>query len=227
MEAVLVKHPERRRTLSIIFWLAAVAFAGVQAEASAQESNGCGSGWERHVIPDRLNIIGCDFKQSCDNHDACYGTCLSRAHQVSSPQCEYLRCERSGDLFGSKACDGIRFKRLRVAAAERRAVCDANFMVDIVKLNPENARCTLFSAIYPSAVRVLGSRAFVGINVLDTSWTEEQKLAYASAINDLYRQWSSSRIEQYVNALNGGKVKVDFDKPIAFDPGVGLINVRP
>lgn len=227
MEIVLIKRPERRRTLGIACCLVAVACAAVQAEASEQASNGCGSGWERYVIPDRLNIIGCDFKQSCDNHDACYGACMSRAQQVSSPQCDYLRCERGGDLFGLKTCDGIRFKRLRVAAAERRAVCDANFMVDIVKLNPGNARCTLFSAIYPSAVRVLGARAFVGVDALDISWTEEQKVPYASAINELYRHWSTSRIEQYINAINVGEVKVNFDKPIVFDPDVGLVNLRP
>jgi len=217
---------ELPRITPIIRWLAAVALSIVHSLSLAQQANGCGSGWDRYVIPDRLDIVGCDFKRSCDNHDTCYGACAAGSKSAPSPQCEYLRCERGGDLFGSKACDGIRFKRLSIAAAERRAVCDANFMVDIVKLNPGNSRCTLFSAIYPSAVRVLGSRAFLGVDAMPAGWTDAQKQAYADAINELFSRWPNSRIDQYSNALKRGEIKVDFEKPMVFDPGVGLVN-RP
>lgn len=217
-------HSSSRWMRHFIRVLAAAGFAIAHTVALAQEVNGCGTGWNRYVVPDRLKIIGCEFKQSCDNHDRCYGACSHGAPGSALPQCEYLRCEANGDLFGTKTCDGIRFKRLRIKAEERRAKCDANFMVDIPKLNPGNARCTLFSAIYPSAVRILGQRACVGIDALQTAWTDAQKDAYAKAINDLYLQWSEERIERYVGALRRGDISVDFGKPIVFDFNLGLKN---
>lgn len=121
----------------IISLLAAIAGA-----VFAQQTNGCGSGVERYVVPDRLKIIGCDFKQSCDQHDVCYGACSSTLQNNMPPQCEYLRCQLGGDLYGSNICDSVKFRRLRIAAEERRAKCDAEFMVNLVKNNPGNSRCT-------------------------------------------------------------------------------------
>lgn len=198
----------------------------IQGAAWAQPTNGCGSasGIGKYVIPDSLSIIGCNFKKSCDNHDICYGACIPGTPKASLPQCEYRKCEPGGELYGQEICDGVKFKRLQTVAEERRAVCDARFMVDIVKLNPGNARCTFFSGIYPFAVRVLGTSSFVGIEQYPNTWTEAQKQAYAHAINEFYRQWSDARIEMYIQAFNRGDIKVDFGAPIVFDPKTGLKN---
>lgn len=206
--------------------LFAILIAVLQSATYAQQANGCGSGIERYVIPDKLRIVGCDFKRSCDAHDVCYGACSATPSNNESPQCEYLRCQKGGDLYGSTTCDSIKFRRLGVAADERRVICDAKFMVDIVKYNPGNSRCTLFSALYPSAVRVLGSRSFVGIDSAKSTWSEEDKSAYASAINELFSTWSEPRIGQYTKALNEGKANVDLNKPLRFDPRIGLVNTR-
>lgn len=128
---------------------------------SATRPNGCGSGWERFIVPDRIKLIGCDFRASCDQHDLCYGACGTYESGKSPPQCEYLRCKEGGDLYGKEECDSIKFRRLGITAEQRRVKCDADFMINIVANNPGNARCELFSAVYPFAVRVLGSKAFV------------------------------------------------------------------
>jgi hypothetical protein len=226
-----MNRPRPREYLSVIRMLATAAislYAAISATSMAQPTNGCGSasGIGQYVIPDRLTSIGCDFKQSCDNHDVCYGACIPGTPKSSTPQCEYRKCEPNGELYGQKVCDGLRFKRLRTEAEERRAVCDANFMVDIVKLNPGNARCTLFSAIYPFAVRVLGTSSFVGVEQAQNAWTEAQKQAYANAINEFYSKWSDARIEMFTKALNRGDIKVDFGAPLVFDPITGLKNQR-
>ena len=49
-------------------------------EGYAPTVNGCGSGWNTYLVPDRdYSIIGylfdVDFKVACNKHDACYGTC--------------------------------------------------------------------------------------------------------------------------------------------------------
>ena len=198
----------------------------LQSTAYGQQVNGCGSGIERYVIPDKLEIIGCDFKKSCDEHDVCYGSCSVTPNKNKLPQCEYLRCQSGGDLYGSKTCDSIKFRRLEIAANERRVTCDAKFMVDIIKNNPGNSRCTLFSALYPFAVRLLGSRAFVGIDSMALAWPEEDKNAYATAINDLFSTWSDLRIDQYTKALSEGKANVDLNRPLRFDPNIGLVNTK-
>lgn len=224
-----MNQPRSHKSLGYIRMFAATAislYAVIQGISWAQPTNGCGSasGIGKYVIPDRLNSIGCDFKQSCDNHDICYGACIPGTLKASTLQCEYRKCEPSGELYGQKVCDGLQFKRLRTEAEERRAVCDAHFMVDIVKLNPGNVRCTFFSGIYPFAVRVLGTSSFVGVEPYPNAWTEAQKQAYANAINEFYRQWPDKRIEMYTKALNRGDIKVDFGAPIVFDPRTGLKN---
>ena len=210
--------------------LVALMFSALVAAQSstvttASEPNGCGTGWNRSVIPDKIKFIGCDFKKSCDEHDVCYGACTALGATTSLPQCEYLRCQPGGDLYGKKECDGIKFRRLGIAANERRAECDGKFMVSIVRNNPGNSRCTLFSAIYPFAVRILGSRAFVGVDTAQ-GWTEDQKNAYATAINRMFAEWNDERISRYAAALKDGKIKVDFNTPIGFDDKLGIVNVQ-
>jgi hypothetical protein len=202
-----------------------LAVAQSPPDRSSSEPNGCGTGWNRYVIPDKIKFIGCDFKKSCDEHDVCYGACTAYDPKTSLPQCEYLRCQPGGDIYGKKDCDGIKFRRLGIVANERRVECDGKFMVNIVKNNPGNSRCTLFSAIYPSAVRILGSSAFVGIDTRQ-GWTEDQKNAYATAINRMFSEWNDVRVAKYAAELKAGRLTVDFNKQIKFDEELGIVNVE-
>ena len=211
-----------RLTCALLFLYSPSLFA--QPDLS---TNGCGNGWGRYVIPDRIKPIGCEFKSSCDKHDVCYGSCGSFKTNVSLPQCEYLRCAPGGDLYKKPECDTIKFRRLSIAAEERRVQCDAGFMVDIVKANPGNARCTLFSGIYPFAVRVLGSNAFVGLDEYSGGiWTEDEKRKYAEAINSLFSEWSDEQILAYTKQWQKETPKVDLSRPIFFDKKKGLRNSK-
>ena len=193
----------------------------------AQVTNGCGAGWNRYLVPDKLKIIGCNFRPACDAHDVCYGRCASFALGNSPPQCEYLRCERSGDLAGQSTCDSVAFRENRLAAQERRVLCDAAFMVDISRTNPGNARCDLFSGLYPFAVRVLGGKNFLGMEPPDrVNMSQADQQRYASAINELMDKWPPARLAELSRQIRDGTVGVDLTKPIEFDAERGLRN-RP
>ena len=195
--------------------------------SAAQETNGCGTGWNRYLIPDKLKIIGCNFRPACDAHDVCYGRCFGFTLGSSPPQCEYLRCERGGDLAGQSACDSVAFRENRLAAQERRVLCDAAFMVDISRTNPGNARCDLFSGLYPFAVRVLGAKNFLGMEPPDrVTMSQADQQRYASAINELMAKWPSDRLADLARQIREGTSGVDLTKPIEFDAQSGLRN-RP
>lgn len=216
--------------MATLFWKLRTYFiplvAGLASCAAyAQETNGCGTGWNRYLVPDRIKLIGCDFKQACDSHDVCYGKCSTYEPGKAPKQCEYLRCETNGDLVGRPICDSIGFRENRIAAEERRAKCDATFMIDISRTNPDNPRCDFFSGLYPFAVRVLGGKNFLGMDSLDqVSMSETDKTLYAKAINELLETWPDNKISDLANKIRKGTSGIDLSKPLFFDPEKGLVN---
>lgn len=44
--------------------------------SSKDFNNGCSSGWNEKLVPDRVRALGVDFTKSCKNHDNCYSKCL-------------------------------------------------------------------------------------------------------------------------------------------------------
>jgi hypothetical protein len=207
--------------------LALFAFASVSAQPKEEaKTNGCGTGWNRYLIPDKIQFLGCDFKSACDAHDVCYGQC-TLASSKDLPQCQYLRCLPGGDLYGKPRCEDVPFGKLKLEAESRRAKCDGSFLVDLASNNLGKPKCTLLTALYPFAVRVLGSSAFLGMESVELGFTENQKVSYANAVNRVLAEWTDEKIREYVDKLKSGVVKVDFSKEIRFDPSIGLINVEP
>ncbi|MFV5215139.1 hypothetical protein ACLIIZ_15585 [Azonexus caeni] len=210
-----------------IFKQLALWFVGLFMHVSLHaevQVNGCGSGWNSYLVPDRIRPLACEFKAACDRHDRCYGAC-ENVSQVEKPQCEYLRCQKGGDLHGQDECDGTRFNALRSAAMARKDICDSNFYADLVTLNPNRPQCRVFSWLYPFAVKVLGASAFIGIDgTVTAAFSEEQKQAYADAINAMLSQWTPEQLLRFEEELKSGEIKVDFTKQLKFDSARGLFN---
>lgn len=220
----------QRRSFRAGWWLVLKLGASLllATAAAAQETNGCGSGWNSHLVPDGLKIIGCNFKPACDAHDICYGRCMGFKPGKAPAQCEYLRCLSGGDLVGKPVCDSVAFREQQLAARDRRVRCDANFMIDITRSNPGNARCDLFSGLYPFAVRVLGAKNFLGMDTLDeVAMSKADKQRYVDAINELLATWPDERLSDLARQIRSGDAPVDLMQPIEFDPEVGLRNRSP
>lgn len=209
--------------MRVYFPLIAAIF--LSCNTYAQETNGCGTGWNRYLVPDRIKILGCEFRAACDSHDICYGKCSNYGKDSSPPQCQYLRCEKGGDLWGTEVCDSVPFKKNRIAADLRRAECDAKFMINISKLNPENRRCDIFSGFYPFVVRALGGNNFLGMeNSPTASLSEAERIEYANAINLAFSTLPDDELAEIFEQTQGDKPTLDLSKPIEFDPRFGLRN---
>lgn len=215
-------------TPGMLVGLALYAAGGAQAQQPAPTpapmTNGCGTGWNNYLVPDKIKPLACDFKASCDRHDVCYGACAN-AVLADNPQCEYLRCERGGDLYGQSDCDGTKFRALFNAAKTRRATCDVKFGTDLGTFNQNRPQCQFFAWLYPSVVKVLGASAFLGIDgTVAASFTEAEKQAYADAVNAMLSQWSGDQLNRFEAQVKAGAIRVDFTKKLAFDPARGLFN---
>jgi len=208
----------------LVVCIAAASFAMQPSTWAQSPVNGCGSGWNSYLVPDRIKPLRCEFKAACDRHDICYGDC-ENASLLDKPQCEYRRCKTGGDLYGQSECDGTRFAALRKAATQRKTICDKNFYTDLVNLNPDRPQCRVFTWLYPFAVKVLGESAFIGIDgSVTAAFTEAQKQTYADAINAMLTQWTPQQLVQFEEGLKSGAIKVDLTRQLAFDPARGLFN---
>ena len=75
-------------------------------------------------------------------------------------------------------------------------------MVDITRSNPGNARCDLFSGLYPFAVRVLGAKNFLGMDTLDeVAMSKADKQRYVNAINELLATWPDERLSDLARQI--------------------------
>jgi hypothetical protein len=192
--------------------------------AKAQMTNGCGTGWNRYIVPDEIQPLGCSFRAACDGHDVCYGRCVETPlnGQTRAPHCEYLDCEPGGVLAGNEVCDTQRFDVLRRLAHRRRTQCDAQFMLDLDANNADKPRCLLFTAFYPFMVRVLGGSAFLGADASAVIVPLEERKSYMDAFNAMLTGWSDVQMQVYANRLRAGQVGTDFSGPIVFDPLTGF-----
>jgi hypothetical protein len=206
---------------------AVVAAALVLAAAGAQaQGNGCGTGWNRYLVPDEIKPLGCSFRSACARHDDCYGRCAAQSGPAKPAQCEYLACEPGGALHQQPVCDSVAYRRLRLAAHQRRTVCDAQFMVDLDSDNADKPKCLFWTALYPFAVRVLGGQAFLGADASATLVSEPERRAYANAVNELLDTWSDEQIRAYAQTIRRGEQPVDLGRPIVFDRRSGLRNPK-
>lgn len=194
------------------------------APISNADPNGCGTGWNTYLVPDKLRITGCDFKESCNEHDVCYSKCDQIEGNEQSSECVYKKCLPTGSLSGSVICESVEFRKHKIASNNRRAKCDADFMVNIVNYNPGNSKCTFYSALYPFFVRIFGNKSFLGVDNLGSSFTDEEKDAYINSLNDMLESWTPEQLEYYSEQLKSSNPPVDLSKPIKFNPSKGLYN---
>ena len=212
----------RFSTLGVLVMFMLIVFSN---PINAQGTTGCGSGWNRPFMPDRIRPLSCEFKQACDLHDVCYGACEDPKN-AKLPQCEYLRCEKGGDLVGQSACQSVYFGTLREAARTRKETCDTAFEKDIVDLNPNRPQCSFFSWLYPNTVRLLGNSSFVGIDPASSSTlSQEEQEKSLDAINAFFKEWSAAQIKTFEEQVRKGAIKLDFERPLRFDKQRGLFNL--
>lgn len=112
-------------------------------------NNGCGSGWNEPIVPDKIITLGVDFRAACAEHDNCYSKCLDGGENYNKPICNQTSEEKKEN---------------------RRLICDEKFLQDAedkcandnVLLRP---LCEGVATIYKIAIRTGGKGSFNGDEV--------------------------------------------------------------
>jgi hypothetical protein len=187
------------------------------------QGNGCGTGWNSYLVPDRIPILNCDFGSSCNKHDACYSACLDR----TDGDCEYRRCRKGGDLDGSSRClSDVELLTLGGKAQARRATCDADFFTAMRTANRGKFACEALAYIYRDAVKWWGDSAFAGFGFINppTAWEQSQD-EYNKAIGDFFGKANVDDFRRFVEAADAGKPTVNLCGRLTYSPVTGLTNV--
>lgn len=187
----------------------------------AQTSNGCGSGWSRPFVPDKIQFLGCYFKKACDQHDYCYGACES---ETKSPECEYLRCKDNGDLVGEPICDSVQYRDLREKSEKRKKICDLKFAEDLAQSNRGNGKCLFFAWLYPKAVQLFGSSSFVGIDPGSVSLSQDDVDLSLVSINNFITNASTEELQNFQSRIDNGTQVINFSRPLHYNKSKGLFN---
>jgi hypothetical protein len=200
-----------------LFLVSSLASSQGPIGAASGTVNGCGSGWNQPIVPDRIKIAACEFKPACDTHDLCYGECDSSI----VGKCEYRRCLKNGDLNGTQACFESPFLQNIVAARDRRLVCDINMRTGIGQLNANKSICVVFGWVYFEAVRLRGEVSFVGAGagpvskaILDNNDTQ---------IERFIKDGTDAEFDKFIKALEENKGP-NFRDSLRYRPGQGLGN---
>lgn len=195
---------------------------GICTPVGAQP-NGCGSGWNTNLVPDKIYLLQCTMKNACDAHDTCYGVCENR----TDGECVYRRCRAGGDMEGAPACRvDLKFLKSESDAASRRSVCDAKFSVAIVESNPERWACKAVAIIYREAVKRWGDSSFSGYGSWDqpAAWSQSQ-LDYEQAIANFIASSSEESFMRFVKSFESGTPEVNFCGRLQYVNGAGLKNI--
>jgi len=193
--------------------------AAAQTLSAPSVPNGCGTGWNRYLVPDSIPLLKCQFKSACDKHDGCYGRCETSVDGV----CEYRRCRRGGDLYGKDICmTDERLLNLNVMASIRRKQCDGSFHSDLRAANPGNIVCAAFAIVYREAVKAFGADVFIGADRFDGPPQSQDE--YEGAIREFFRAGSVQQFEKLVEGADSGNPVVNFKKAIYYSRSSGLIN---
>jgi hypothetical protein len=157
-----------RLIFTAVFAFVFAITAGAQVLAPADDLqpglqvNGCGAK-DGIKVPDKL--VGCELKAACNNHDLCYAKCLPGGQYFTAPHCQYMRCQKGGDLARTPLCQGDSFKALAVEARARRAKCDQGLLTEIKHTNKTNPMCGAVAGAYYTAVVRAGGGHFNGYEV--------------------------------------------------------------
>lgn len=189
------------------------------------EPNGCGSGWNTALVPDKIGLLGCTMKNACDAHDTCYGLCEKR----TDGECAYRRCRVGGDLAGKPACrvDAALLKS-EGDAMTRRSVCDSKFAAAIMESNPERWACKAVAIIYREAVKKWGNPNFSGYGGWSepAAWKQSQQ-DYEKAIALFVEKSTDTEFRQFVKSFDTDKPDVNFCARLRYSSTSGLENVDP
>jgi hypothetical protein len=195
--------------------------SGKHNSAEVQDlPNGCGTGWNKYLVPNSVPILQCQFLDACNSHDVCYGRCTTS----STGECAYLRCQKGGDLFNSPQCLSSAELVYSIASArKRRQQCDNALYGDIVKLNNGKTVCTLFATVYRDAVKNFGANAFAGIEDVK-SGVRQSESDYNLQIRELFLIGTEDEFNKTYLRLesNGGGLKLN--RPLKYVKGEGLLN---
>lgn len=208
--------------VSIIIKIYASFFV-LSTEVLAAEANGCGSGWSTHVVPDKIRLLNCSMKGSCDTHDKCYSECEGRVDDI----CEYQKCRPKGKLYGSISCaTDNHLIVLGRAAQVRRAICDDKLAFDIATSNPASWGCQAVAIIYRKAVKLWGDDAFNGYSASDQplAWAQTQE-EYDKAIADFIEFSDENDFRKFVESAQSTKPNVNFCGRLMYSKELGLTNV--
>lgn len=211
--------------LHVLVALACLGVAGYSDVLS--QMNGCGTGWNSYLVPDRIVLPQCEFRTACDSHDVCYGRCASQVASNRAPHCEYLRCTSAGDLVGSAECRSDRYKDLRDQANNRKRRCDSGFYSDIVTLNNEKPVCRAFATIYSRAVRWFGESAFAGMDGFPgVGLTDKQAARSSDAIAEALRTLGPEELNALSDDISGRRSQIDWSKELVFNKDIRRLENR-
>ena len=118
----------------------------------------------------------------------------------------------------------VRLQKLSVLAQERRLACDDGLASLIRGVNKGKFACEAVAIVYRGAVRAFGDEAFNGAKVFsDSDQTREQ---YDQEVAAFFRQGTEEQFRRLV--VGDGVVgSVSFNRPLRFDPALGLVNKTP
>lgn len=211
---------QKIRTYILVFIVA----LSVSGNGHAQP-NGCGSGWSTYLVPDKIALLQCTMKSSCDAHDNCYSVCEGRTDGI----CQYRKCRVGGELAGQDACL-IQPALLQSAGAAmtRRAQCDVKMAEGIIEANPNRWPCRAVAIIYREAVKLWGDGAFAGYGSNETpaAWKQTQG-EYEAAIAAFLAKANEADFKKFVQSYEQGKDKLNFCGRLQYVDGEGIKNVDP
>lgn len=181
--------------------------------------NGCGTGWNKYLVPDNIPIASCKLEAACNAHDVCYSKCLA-TENTENPLCRYKQCLKAETK--EKNCGSPAYVRIKKQAMDRKTLCDNNFYAQTINDNQDKPICKNFARLYKFAVAHLGNGAFSGMGI-SGGLTKEQQNDNLNAINNLLTMWPENRIQSYLSDVESGKIIINWEKPLAFKESSGLI----
>jgi hypothetical protein len=200
----------------------------VASITSAQSTNGCGSGWNTYLVPDSLPLGICNFEQSCNNHDVCYGKCdtASTDSAEQNPRCAYLQCKKGGRHFeDDSVCSQSIYKTSEIEAKKRKATCDSRFYSEIADFNNSRPICVAFAALYSKAVQKFGEGAFMG--AAPAEGTNENALPISRgnmrAFEQFLKEAGDSELKKVIEDIKKPSTQIDPSRPLRFEKGKGLV----
>lgn len=191
------------------------------ASVDAQTTNGCGTGWNRYLVPNSLPLGVCEFKVSCDTHDHCYAKCLLADSVTPSSElrCKYLACLPGGALANDRVtCETPEYVDSLKDARLRRKTCDLAFYDDLNAQNSNRWVCRAFASLYRKAVEQFGETAFAGVAPLGSQIVAPGNEA---AIREFLEKANDDQFKKLIEQLK--RDQLDLLKPLRLDKDKGLV----